>query len=533
VTDRDHLALDIDASSWFGYVRRAEEAPRMVEIGPVGAPRTTAAPAPTTARKLPLRVPFLHLIVQREARRPPEAGREAAAAAAHAEPLDEDSARAPSDRRLIGYEDLVPEARLLPALRRALGATRAGPLDIERLTRDLAARALPRHVPRRRQKRWHPELVVLLDFSPRLWPYRWDMHRLAERLLRHCGRSSVSLRIVNDGPSGPWSDWLMHQNRTSAVPPLSPWAMPAAGTPVLIVSDLGLLLGSDAPPCREWARFIATLVRGEVQPLALAPLGARQLDPALGAALPILRWSPDARARPALAQGPGLPEPEGLYDLLAMVATTRRVDPPLLRALRRINPRAPLDAGLEGALWCHGDVKAGVTAAIRREAQETHLRRFEERLPQLHADLKTLRSRHHAHLRAVLIHEERLLWDVDPKDIEAARDFMRRLAATLAEPGSGRSADNWWSVAQGIVDRADSLIGLRHSAVLHPLLAALVRASGEAPKVPSWADPAVLRDVLHDPQGPTRAAAAYRGGGTLRTDRTKVARGGRRKAPSP
>ena len=64
VTDRDHLALDIDASSWFGYVRRAEEAPRMVEIGPVGAPRTTAAPAPTTARKLPLRLPFLHLIVQ-------------------------------------------------------------------------------------------------------------------------------------------------------------------------------------------------------------------------------------------------------------------------------------------------------------------------------------------------------------------------------------------------------------------------------------------------------------------------------------
>lgn len=126
-------------------------------------------------------------------------------------------------------------------------------------------------------------------------------------------------------------------------------------------------------------------------------------------------------------------------------------------------------------------------------------------MPQLHADLKTLRSRHHAHLRAVLSHEERLLWDVDPKDIEAARDFMRRLAATLAEPGSGRSADNWSSVAQGIVDRADSLMGLRHSAVLHSLLAALVRASGEAPKVPGWADPAVLRDVLHDPQGPTRA----------------------------
>jgi len=27
VADRDHLALDLNASSWFGYVRRAEEAP--------------------------------------------------------------------------------------------------------------------------------------------------------------------------------------------------------------------------------------------------------------------------------------------------------------------------------------------------------------------------------------------------------------------------------------------------------------------------------------------------------------------------
>lgn len=220
VADRDHLTLDLDAFSWFGYVRRPEQAPRPSEIGTLEVPRTGAVPAPAMAPKLPLRLPFLHLLVEREARPPPEPRREAELSATH-EPLDEDGARAPSDKRLVGYEDLVPEARLLPALRRALGATRAGPLDLERLTQDLAARALPRHVPRRRQQRWYPELVVLLDFCPRLWPYRWDMHRLAERLLAHCGRSGVSLRIVNDGPFGLWSDWLAHQDRRSgAEPPL-------------------------------------------------------------------------------------------------------------------------------------------------------------------------------------------------------------------------------------------------------------------------------------------------------------------------
>lgn len=38
--------------------------------------------------------------------------------------------------------------------------------------------------------------------------YGWDMHRLAERLLRHVGRFGVSLRIVNHGSTGPRSDWL-------------------------------------------------------------------------------------------------------------------------------------------------------------------------------------------------------------------------------------------------------------------------------------------------------------------------------------
>jgi len=215
VAHRDHLALDLDASSWFGYVRQAQEPLRTTEPDTIrAAPRIEAAPAPAADRKLPLRLPFLHMIVQREPRQPPEAD-DRAATVTQAEPLDEDSARARSAVRLVVYEDLVPEARLLPALRCSLGATRAGPLDLDRLTQGLAARDLPRRLPRRRLQRWHPELVVVLDFCARLWPYRWDMHRLAERLLRHCGRSGVSLRIVNDGPFGPWSDWLAHQDRRS------------------------------------------------------------------------------------------------------------------------------------------------------------------------------------------------------------------------------------------------------------------------------------------------------------------------------
>ncbi len=503
---RDSLMLDVDASGWFGYVRRPEQAspPERTE------PRVVAPTmlAPVQERKLPLRLPFVHAIVQREPRTPSEPDAAAEAALAHASPIDEASAKAPSNKRLIGFEDLVPQARLVPALRRLLGATRTGELDVHRLTQQLAAGRLPRYLPRRIYQRWHPDLIVLFDFCPRLWPYRWDMHRLAARLLHHIGRSGVSLRIVDHGPMGPWSDWLAHQGRQSAADPAErPWRKPPAETPVLIVSDLGMLLGPQSAPARAWAEFVRDLIRAQVRPVALVPLGAGQLGAPVPPTLPVLRWSSDARPRPTRVHGTAVPQPDGLKDLLAMVAATRRVDPPLLRAMRRLNLSAPLNAGLEGALWCHADVEAVHTAGIRTEKREAHMHHFSERLPLLHNQLDQLRYQHHCHLRAVLNHEETLLWaaQVEQKTvarsrgaarrIEEARDFMRRLAATLTRP-EGQSSAEWWSVAQGIVQRADVAMAKRYADLMNPLVAALVRTSRGRANVPGWADPAALAGLL-------------------------------------
>ncbi len=513
---RDSLMLNIDATGWFGYVRQPEPPPAM-PVTAISSPRPAAA-QPADERKLPLRLPFVHAVVRREPRQPPEPDAEARAAFAHARPIDEESARSPSDTWLFAFEDLVPQARLMPALRRLLGATREGALDLDRVIEQVAASRLPRRLPRRVFQRWHPDLVVLLDFCPRLWPYRWDMHRLAERLLRHVGRLGVSLRVINDGPLGPWSDWLANQERRSPRRHIEqPWLMPPAGAPVLLVSDLGMLIGPQSAPAKAWAQFVKTLIHSEVRPLALVPLGARQLGAPVPPALPILRWSPDARPRPLRARGAAEPQPEGLDDLLAMVAATRRVDPALLRAMRRLGPRAPLNAGLEGALWCHPDVEAGSAASVRADACQEHLRHFAQQVPRLHASLNDLRRRYHAHFRAVLNHEEMLLWAThanpaavnEPmvaQQIDEARRFMWRLAATLGEAGSTPAAANWRWVAQSIVERADAAMGAQLADVLHTLLAVLVRAEGEPPSVPAWADPAVLAGLLGTNQ---RAKSAW------------------------
>ena len=501
---RDELAVQDDGTIWLGY-RLEPEQPAIEEKQPLPAATPTAR-SKTPSRRVPLRMLSRPAIVARESREPMPS-RETRETLAPLGPDDAGTER----RRSVRHEDLVPAARLLPGLQRQLATTRPGALDIATLTRQVASRApLPHHLPRRRLRRWHPDLVVVLDFGPLLWPFRWDMHRLADRLHRLLGSSGLSLRILEYGPAGPWSDWVAHQDLGRA-PPDRAWVMPAAGTPVLLVGDLGLLRGEDSEPARGWAAFVTALLRARTRPIALAPLGAHQLGAGIARLLPVLRWSPDAPLLRAHGQSPAAAEPEGLADLLAMIAVTRRVDPPLLRALRRLTPTAPLDAGLEGAVWCHPDVEAGSIASLRDqppEARDRHLRHFAELPETLQFEVQSLQRRHHGHLQAALVHEEIVLWashaapavagaeSVRP-ELDQALGFLERLAPTVAGP-TGPSAGreelpDWRAVAEGIVARADPVMAGRHPELFHALLAPLMEFRGDRAKVPLWVDPARLR----------------------------------------
>lgn len=517
VVPRGNLVLDQDASGWFGYVRRATG--RQIDVeGRLEAEVSLRAKAEVSSeRKAPLQLPFLHVLVHRETRPQLDPQDPALRDWENASEITEEDARSLSDRRLIEFEDLVPQARLMPALRRLLGADRAGPLDLDRLTRQVAACRIPRHLPRRSSPRWHPDLVVVLDFSTRLWPYRWDMHQLAKRLLRLVGRSSVSLRIVERGPLGPWSDWVAHQNRTSPIdPPEHAWTMPRPGTPVLLVSDLGMLLGPGSATAATWAGFADDLMRAQVRPLALVPLGAAQLGEPVPLRLPVLRWSPDARPHAVPVRGEAGRELEGLGDLLAMIAATRRVDPPLLRALRRLNPKASQNAGLEGAAWSHADVEAIHTASIRTEVLQPHLRRFRALLPALQAKTDDLRSTHHRHLRALINHEEQLWWESHAQEAAVAlspgasergaeaRAFFRQMATTVASADSYKAA-HWRSVAEGVVRRADAAMADLSDGALYAVEASLKGAEGETRRSPDWVDPQKLAAAM----GGDRAAKPH------------------------
>ncbi len=506
---RPELWLDDDGEHQFGYQQRVPSPEQDQTGGTIFDPPPPKQTVQTGNFKLPLQMPFAHVIAERQSRELLTQAENTGQTVTVYEPFGEDddpATRAPEQHRLISYQKLVPKARLLPALKRYVSGNRTLGLDVPMLVKQIAGQQLPRHLPRRQIKTWHPQWVVVLDFAKRLWPYRQDMHQLAEHLLHACGQSGVSIRIINHGPLQHWTDWVEEQRTGCALPVKHAWRMPPSGTPVLLVSDLGLLEGSESADHQVWQGFIRQLGKARTQPLALLPLCTEQLDAGLPNQLTLLRWSPDARIHPERAQGNGQAVPEGLKELLAMASVTRRVDPPLLRAMRRLNPKAPLNAGLEGAFWCHADVEAGSAANIRNEAQAKHLAHFAQLLDDSHIKLEQLRYRHHAHLRAVLNHEEAMMWraHVELDDAELAPEtlqrlakadsFMRQLASTLKQADGLQKGGIWWSVAQDIVQRADNQMGEHYRELLAPLVQAIVEVRGNWQQMPDWVDPVDLVD---------------------------------------
>jgi formylglycine-generating enzyme required for sulfatase activity len=502
-TPSQYLILDDDGEQGLAYRQNATVSEESDTVQIHGTVSTPASPKPSN-HKLPLQMPFVHVIAERQTRETSNRPQDSTEPVVVYNPISEADAEPPEKHRLIQYQDLVPKARLLPALKRYLSSSRSAGLDVPRLVKQIAGQQQMRHLPRRQLKTWHPQWVVVMDFAKRLRPYWQDMHQLAEHLIHACGQSGVSIRIINHGPLQHWTDWIEEQCMGGKLPTKHDWRMPPAKTPVLLVSDLGLLEGADSTNHQAWQDFIRQLSKAHTQPLALLPLGSEQLDEGLPNHLPLLRWSPDARIRPERALGKGQAIPDGIDDLLAMAAVTRRVDPPLLRAMRRLNPTAPLNAGLEGAFWRHADVEAGSAANIRQEAQAKHLHHFAQQLDGYHIALEQLRYSHHAHLRAVLNHEETLLWraQVDLDDSELAPEtlqrlakadsFMRQLAATLKQPDGLQKAGVWWTVAQDLLNRTDQRMGERYADLFTPLVAAIAEACGDWRQLPDWVDPADL-----------------------------------------
>jgi formylglycine-generating enzyme required for sulfatase activity len=256
------------------------------------------------------------------------------------------------------FQPLASLRELEPRLRRTLRIPApAGDVDIDRVVAGFSQGRHPDPLPREDRNLWPEELHLILDRSDRLIPY-WDDQTLLKALLPAImPHTRMQVARVDEVTTEP-----LIAGRTGA------WTPPSSGGAVLVLGDLGCL---DRDPDRfigRWRDLALRCAAAGAHPAALLPGPLSRCDPALARL-----WN----ARPWETGAPDLPQDQpnrtaradGLFGMLAGCV---RIEPGLLRAVRRSLPAGLADAGTEADVWQHTAIASDHSAAatVRQDGAE-------------------------------------------------------------------------------------------------------------------------------------------------------------------
>jgi hypothetical protein len=155
-----------------------------------------------------------------------------------------------------------------------------GDVDVERLVNGLTFRQpLPRRLPRRPVETLRRGVHVVLDRRPAMMPFFGDQDETIAALRSVAGIDRVVASSFDRVPA------LGH--------PLTGAETAVAGTPVLLLSDLGVgqpPFSPPAPPPPVWLSFSRSLERAGCQLLVFFPYELERCPPELVGRLRIVRW---------------------------------------------------------------------------------------------------------------------------------------------------------------------------------------------------------------------------------------------------
>ena len=388
----------------------------MVSIAAEGS-SAMAAPlaSPLPAPRRPLRAPMLGIISVTslsEPEAPPQAPQT---------PLRPEE-YLPRNPGVAAFRPLMPDLKLARRLQAALVQYLPGRnLDLRHLVPQLACGALP---PRWPTIAWAypPEhLTVIIDRSLHLRPYWDDQDQLVYLAGQWLGAGNLTTLTIQGNPWQVLASWSGGQERTP--PPCCLTPAPPAGCVVLVLSDM-------APPSAHWVQALRHLGRHGARVLVSAPGSPG------AAAMPPVNLSAQSAENNAANNAP-LPD-AALEQLLTLLACARRIEPELVRAMRRLSPALAADPGLEARCWaCHSCLNVSWDVCVWRvDKALAYRKKFEALAPQMQEKvLQVMREIHSVRGRAIEV-QEMLVWashvSVDTaarhaEAIAAAADWLRRL----------------------------------------------------------------------------------------------------------
>ena len=161
-----------------------------------------------------------------------------------------------------------------------------GDIDLERVVDSLAEGQMLSSLPRLPSLTLRRGVELLIDRSAGIDPFRADIDGLVQNLddilsddrLEVARFAGCPSRGVGSGPRRTWK----------------PWAGKRPGTPVVVVTDLGIggpAMDRDRATMSEWLRFARRVRESGCELIALVPYEAGRWPPALSRAMTLIHWS--------------------------------------------------------------------------------------------------------------------------------------------------------------------------------------------------------------------------------------------------
>jgi hypothetical protein len=180
------------------------------------------------------------------------------------------------------------ESRWTRAIIGAICGTRAqdGPLDLDAVVERLGRCEALTDVPRELVTTLRRGIQLLVDHGESMMPFMRDVDDLSRRIVEIVGRDRTQVwrfagcPIHGAGPEGP-STWS------------TPYFPPPPGTPVVVLTDLGLTRGAitrDGATQREWLTFARLLADAGCPAIAVVPQSPSPRMARLSRVFRILRW---------------------------------------------------------------------------------------------------------------------------------------------------------------------------------------------------------------------------------------------------
>jgi hypothetical protein len=241
------------------------------------------------------------------------------------------------------FSPMASGAAILTRLRGVAAFSRTGgEPDVDRMVEQLSCGRFLEVLPRRSRQSWGQAIYIIVDRHRRLAPYWNDQDEAVWSLSRIYPREGFQVAVLAEGACDPC---LCRPQREAM------YDIPESGTIVLVLGDLGSLARDGIGARKSWVELGCRYRKNGNRPVALVPCDPAAVPEELTRDWTIIPWERPIESRNAVLS-PKASE-QVIEDILTLLSFAIRVEPAMIREVRRLLAEGLLDAGIESRVWQH------------------------------------------------------------------------------------------------------------------------------------------------------------------------------------